>query len=135
MRKNFREHSSLYWLFLVFIILFGLYEGEAWSKDARTIRISERRTATIYIHPGRSTILNFPSKPTKVVLGSKGLFAIEYVENDLAVSVLSGTARSNLFVYVSGRRFAFDLVTTSAIGDEIVLVRDDLEREIPLKVK
>ena len=66
-------------------------------------------------------------KPTKVILGSRGLFAIEYVENDVAIAPLTPQARSNLFAYVEGRRFAFDLVPAGAAADEVVLVRDAVD--------
>ena len=35
------------------------------------------------ITPGRTTVLSFPSRPTKVILGNRGVFAVEYVENDI----------------------------------------------------
>ena len=78
----------------------------------------------ILVAPGRSVILSFPTKPTKVILGNQGVFAVEYVENDLAIAALSAHAGSDLFVYLEGRRFAFNLMSVPAGGDSIVLVRD-----------
>ncbi len=101
----------------------------SFAAPARTVYLSESTMATIRVVPGRSTILSFPVKPNKVILGNHGLFAVEYVENDLAVAALRSEARSNLFVYMEGRRFAFDL-RTSPQGDEIILVRDAVEKEI-----
>jgi hypothetical protein len=101
----------------------------SFAAPARTVYLSESTMATIRVVPGRSTILSFPVKPNKVILGNQGLFAVEYVENDLAVAALRSEARSNLFVYMEGRRFAFDL-RTSPQGDEIILVRDAVEKEI-----
>ena len=65
-----------------------------------------------------------------MILGNQGLFAVEYVENDLAIAALRGEAKGNLFVYMEGRRFAFDLATISAGGDEIILVRDVVEKPV-----
>lgn len=93
--------------------------------DVRTVRLGNLSIAPIRIVPGRSTILSFPIKPSKVILGNQGMFAVEYVESDLAIAALHTTARGNLFVYLEGRRFAFDLVTVAAGGDSIVVIRDE----------
>lgn len=111
---------------LPFVILIP---GIVFGAQARTVYLSETNIASVRVVPGRSTILSFPVKPNKVILGNQGLFAVEYVENDLAIAALRSEARSNLFVYMEGRRFAFDLKTSSQ-GDEIVLVRDAVEKQI-----
>ena len=102
----------------------------AFATRARTVYLSETDMESIRVVPGRSTILSFPIKPNKVILGNQGMFAVEYVENDLAIAALRSDARGNLFVYMEGRRFAFDLVTVSASGDEIILVRDVVEKPV-----
>jgi|JI10StandDraft_1071094.scaffolds.fasta_scaffold528442_2 hypothetical protein len=111
-------------LLLVFVSL------SAFAAKARTVYLSETDMASIRVVPGRSTILSFPIKPNKVILGNQGMFAVEYVENDLALAALRGEARGNLFVYMEGRRFAFDLSTVSSSGDEIILVRDVVEMPV-----
>ena len=109
-------------------ILFALFcFHQAHAKDVRTLRLDQTTVARIFISPGRSTILSFPSKPAKVILGNQGVFAVEYVENDLAIAALSGRSHSDLFVYLQGRRFAFDLAVIPAGGDTIVLIRDAVE--------
>lgn len=113
------------------LILLGLLATlPAMGAKARTVYLSETDMAAIRVVPGRSTILNFPIKPTKAILGNQGMFAVEYVENDLVVAALRGQARGNLFVYMEGRRFAFDLSTTDTGGDEIILVRDAVEKPV-----
>ena len=102
----------------------------AFATRARTVYLSETDMESIRVVPGRSTILSFPIKPNKVILGNQGMFAVEYVENDLAIAALRGDAKGNLFVYMEGRRFAFDLVTVSASGDEIIQVRDVVEKPV-----
>jgi hypothetical protein len=49
---------------------------------------------------------------------------LQYVENDLAVSPLKADARSNLFVYLYGRRFSFDLRSGPNAGSSLVIVKD-----------
>ncbi len=119
--------------FLFFASLIGAL---CMAKEARTLRMNDKKMEAVFIPIGKSTILSFPTKPTKVILGNQGLFGIEYVEQDLAVSPLKVGAHSNLFVYLDGRRFGFDLRTSSADGgDEIILVRDAEERKLKVKVR
>lgn len=104
-------------------------------SDVRTVRLGNLSIAPIRVTPGRSTILSFPTKPSKVILGNQGMFAVEYVEADLAIAALRPGARGNLFVYLEGRRFAFDLVTVPAGGDSIVLVRDEDDPGLKVNIK
>ena len=106
------------------------------AKDARTVRMTDKKMEPVFVPVGKTTILSFTTRPTKVILGNQGLFGIEYVEQDLAVSPLKVGAHSNLFVYLEGRRFGFDLRTASSDGgDEIILVRDAEERKLKVKVR
>ncbi len=121
--------------FLTYAIMFTLWAQSARGSQARTVKLDDKKVARIFITPGRSTILSFPLKPSKVVLGNNGAFKVEYIDNDLAISVRASGLRSNLFVYLQGRRFAFDLVGVSTLSDEIILVRDLAEVSVPLKLK
>lgn len=117
---------------VILSILFSLFcYRQAHAKDVRTVKLDQTSVARVYVAPGRSTILSFPSKPAKVILGNQGVFAVEYVENDLAIAALSGHSHSDLFVYLEGRRFAFDLESVTGGGDTIVLVRDAIEPPKP----
>jgi hypothetical protein len=118
-----------YLLILVFVCC------PVFAKEARTLKLNEKQVAKIAVAPGRTTVLSFPSRPTKVILGNRGMFAVEYVENDLAIAALSSSAHSNLFVYLEGRRFAFSLSTNGGMADEIILVRDSLETKMEVKLK
>jgi len=105
------------------------------ARKARTVYLTDKKMERVSVSLGRSVIINFPSRPTKVIVGNQGLFAVEYVENDLAIAALRSPAHSNLFVYMEGRRFGFDLRTTSAEGDEILLVRDSEDQKIKVRIK
>ncbi|OQW49801.1 MAG: hypothetical protein A4S09_03330 [Proteobacteria bacterium SG_bin7] len=98
----------------------------SFASEVKMIRLSEASVAKVFIST-RGTVLSFPTKPSKVILGRANSFGIEYVENDLAISPLSLSARSNLFVYFFGRRFAFDLIATPESGTSVIQVRDALE--------
>lgn len=108
------------------ILLYILALSLARAETVKTIRLCEKGVAPAVIST-RGTVLEFPLEPEKVILGTKGSFSIEYVRSDLAISPLSPTARSNLFVYLSGRRFTLELSTSSANGNTLSLVKDCLE--------
>lgn len=120
---------------LLLLVFFTSSLLHAQPQSARTVYLSEKQTALVKVPLGRSSILSFPTKPSKVILGSQGAFAVEYVENDLAITALQPSSHSNLFVYLEGRRFGFDLAAVPLNGDEILLVRDSLETRVKVKVR
>ena len=93
------------------------------------IRLDNRGVATVQISVN-GTVLDFPVKPSEVILGRKDSFGIKYVQSDLAVSPLSGSSRSHLYVYLEGRRFTFDLSTISGGGCPTILVRDSRDTQV-----
>ncbi len=99
---------------------------QAYGKEVCPMRLDDKTVARIPI-TRRGSVITFPVKPMKVILGRPGSFGIEYVENDLAISPLSLSARSNLFCYLQGRRFTFDLFVNQAAGCTVVQVRDSSE--------
>lgn len=112
---------------LYLLLILGLFtHGSVYAQEVRKIYLNDTQVATVNVLL-RGTVLSLPTKPSKVILGSAGSFGIEYVENDLAISPLRANARSNLFVYMYGRRFAFDLKASSSGGSSIVVVRDEIE--------
>jgi hypothetical protein len=128
MKTSNRERRQFLFFVIVLYLLIGCIALKGFAGEARVIRLSESNVGKILIST-RGTVLSFPAKPTKVILGRSGSFGIEYVENDLAISPLSSAARSNLFVYVLGRRFAFDLVAAPQAGTSVIQVRDAIEQK------
>ncbi len=124
--KNFFNFFDLdtFVLIITTIVIAIVFLQHVHAGEVRTVRLNQTTVARIHVSPGRSTVLSFPTKPAKVILGNQGVFAIEYVENDLAIAALSQKSHSDLFVYLDGRRFAFDLSAVPSGADTIVLVRD-----------
>lgn len=122
--KNQRR-SELFFFALILILLLA-FTVNAFAEEVKVIRLDEKSIGKVLIST-RGTVLNFPIKPSKVILGRAGTFGIEYVENDLAISPLNTAARSNLFVYLFGRRFSFDLMTSSQGGSPVIRVLDAIE--------
>ena len=94
------------------------------GKDsARVVYLSDKDVATIFIHPGGS-IISFPAKPSKVIVGREGQFDVQYIERDVAVVALSEKSSANMYVYLLGRRFGFSLQVSPGKGERIIMVRD-----------
>ena len=113
---------------LVFLIL--LLPSMAWAKRVKTVRLRDDTVSIISISH-RGAVLNFPTKPSKVVMGNQGAFAVEYINNDLAISPLRSNARAHVFVYLEGRRFNLDLIATPK-GHTLVLIRDTLDNQVEI---
>lgn len=138
MVNNNQKRSELFF-FILIVALLAAFTINAFAEDAKIIRLDEKTIGKVLIST-RGTVLSFPIKPTKVILGRAGTFGIEYVESDLAISPLNTAARSNLFVYLYGRRFSFDLVTSPQAGSPVIRVLDAMEPKAtvtlpPLKAK
>lgn len=104
------------------LFLFLSLVPPVFAESVKTVHICEKSVAQIYISP-KGTVLDFPSEPEKVVLGTKGSFAIEYIRSDLAVSPATLNSKSNLFVYLQGRRFVLDLAAGSG-APTLYFIRD-----------
>lgn len=104
------------------------------AANVKTIKLCENDVAQVFISP-RGTALEFPVEPEKVLSGAKGSFSIEYVRNDLNISPLSSNARSNLFVYLQGRRFVLDLIVSPSTNFALYFIKDCREDRKPLGKK
>lgn len=120
-----QKQSELFFFILILILLLA-FALNAFANEVKVIRLDEKSIGQVLIST-RGTVLSFPIKPSKVILGRAGTFGIEYVENDLAISPLNTAARSNLFVYLFGRRFSFDLMTSAQGGSPVIRVLDAIE--------
>lgn len=101
----------------------GPAKGPIPSKGVRTLRLSPNQVGKVNLAPWRITVLSFPARPSKVVLGNPAI-TVDYIENDLSFSVVRPFSRSNAFVYVEGRRFGFDLIQNVSSPDSVIFVRD-----------
>ncbi|OFZ30716.1 MAG: hypothetical protein A2622_13690 [Bdellovibrionales bacterium RIFCSPHIGHO2_01_FULL_40_29] len=123
-------------IFLGMAAMLQVLVNDAEAKTSlRTVKCVESKMIQVYVRPSFSTIINFPVKPDNVVLGGKNQFAIEYIKNDLALTALSSNSRTNLFVYLFGRRCGFQLMSSSVNHDNLILVRDPEESKIKVPFK
>jgi len=110
----------------------ALFSKILYAESVKTIKLCEKSVANISIS-SKGTVLDFPSEPEKIVLGTKNSFSIEYIRNDLAISPSAIGAASNLFVYLQGRRFVLNL-STSQGGTTLYFIKDcDDDRRVVKK--
>ena len=109
---------------LIFVLLINL---DAYADRVKTLRVCENSVAEVAVSP-QGTVFDFPQEPEKVILGTKGSFHIEYVKSDLAISPTTNQSRSNLFVYLLGRRFTFELKSVSN-AQTLYFIRDCTDQE------
>ena len=129
-----REIDWSFWAFvLVSLSMMAFFAGHVHAIEGRVdrclVKLNNRSVARVGVAVDGS-VLDFPVKPTKVILGRKNSFGIEYVESDLAISPLSASARSHLYVYLEGRRFTFELSTIMGGGCPVIAVRDSSDNQV-----
>lgn len=116
--------------FFLLVILLTQVDAESKAKQ-KVIPCDEVRSQLVIIPYGRVTALNFPASPKEVIPGEAG-FDFKTIRSDLVIKALKPGAKTNLLVYLEGRRCSFHLATGSQ-GDEIILVRDPKEKTFEVK--
>jgi hypothetical protein len=115
--------SPAKFIFSLVCIVFSL---TAFAKRSGVIEVetNDRLMKEVYLSLGRSTVLSFDDKPTKVVLGNSNYFNVEFIGNDLTIQPLSNV-ETNLFVYTQKQsKYGFILKPgTSSLYSDIVYVR------------
>ena len=107
---------------------------KASPAETRTVRLSEREIATIWVHP-EGTVLSFPAKPSQVIVGREHQFDVQYVDADVAVVALTPDASASAFIYLLGRRYGLSLKTSKERGDRLVFIRDALDTIVDVEIE
>lgn len=120
---------------IVLLLFFLMSESSFASKKARTIYLNNNRVENIWVRPNKGVVISFPTKPKKAIFGAQGHYGIEYVDNDLIIAALRPGANTNLHVYLDGRRFSFNLITSLKRFDDIIQARDSKDRKYQVELK
>ena len=133
------KNSKFVYFARALLILFAIIDNEPLLAESTKLKITgpirivymdDKHLTPIRVNIA-GTVLNFPTRPTKVILGRQKIFDVEYVNNDIALSPLMPGTSSNMYVYVLGQRYGFSLSTALLGGDEIILIRDSSEAPLP----
>ncbi|MBX9765898.1 MAG: hypothetical protein K2X47_01385 [Bdellovibrionales bacterium] len=105
------------------ISLASLFNGSpVWGGNVRTVDTDSSYMAPVNLRMGQSTVLRFPEKPKKVILGNSNYYSIEFIDNDVAIQPL-GTIPTNLFVY--GPKNVYGFLLRTVVGgayDDLIQV-------------
>ena len=105
------------------ILWLALLTGNLAFGLVRTLTVDETTMAEIHLAMGRSTVLHFTEKPSKVVAGNQNYFNIEFIGSDVTIQPLSQVS-SNLFAYGEYHRYGFILkVSGGERYDDLVQIR------------
>lgn len=99
----------------------------------RIVYLDDLDIAPVHVHPD-GTVISFPLKPD-IHVGKKGSFDIVFVENDLVVSPKIIGTKTNLFIYLLGKRYTIKLIYSGNGGDQIISIRDSRENRLEVEVK
>lgn len=119
------------YLFFLAVLAFLFYALTGDAKE-KTIPCDDKNTRSVKVTYGRITTINFPFKPKEVVPG-RLIFDFKQIKNDLLISALHSSGRTNVIVYLENRRCAFDLITVSGQGDDILIVKDPKDSQYEVK--
>ena len=92
------------------------------SAIVRTLEVDDKAMHPIWLKKGASSVIRFPEKPERVVVGNKNYFNIEFVGDDLAIQPQLDMI-TNLFVYGNRRVYGFILKPSPTLAyDDLVKV-------------
>ncbi len=112
-----------------------LAEDSESKASLRVVKCDESKMIDVFVKPNFGTIINFPVKPDNVILGGQKQFGIEYIKNDVALTALTSSSNTNLFVYLQGRRCGFRLITSVIQQDNLIQVRDPEDAKMKVQFK
>ena len=69
-------------IFLLGMIVFLLHGINAKAGGIRTLNVNDDKMQVIFLRMGKASVLRFPEKPKKVVIGNQNYYSIEFIEND-----------------------------------------------------
>ncbi len=107
----------------LWLALIGFVLHSSAFAIVRTLSLDQNAMAAINLSMGRSTILHFTEKPTKIIAGNQNYFNVEFTGEDVTIQPL-GSVTSNLFVYTEYHRYGFVLrVGGHEVYDDLVQIR------------
>lgn len=93
------------------------------AKEAKIVSLDEHQIYPLMLALGKTTLLRFPEKPQRLIIGNKNYFNIESNDTDIALQPLA-KVETNLFVYTSDQTFSFNLkVCENCSSDDFVKVQ------------
>lgn len=99
-----------------------------------TILCDGIKPQSVFVEPGKVTVLSFPLPPKEVLPGSP-IFDFKQIRNDLAIKSMRPTGHTNVVIYLPERRCIFNVKAVSQGGQDVLVVQDPKDNLINLEFK
>lgn len=123
----------------VFLLLFFFFGKEAKAESVKFLVASEERPVTLFLFPGRVSLLSLPCPITKALTGSPNDIKAEVDDlspKDAHILLKKWKSQpSNLILKCSERVFLFNILPTKKSHYDYVRVLSHRETSTPLKLK
>lgn len=100
-------------LYTLSFLILCLVSKVAYSQRIKEFEIKKDAIIVVHTSTGYTTLLSFPTKPTRVVVGDQDSFRIEFVGNNLAIKPLVSGVKTNLFVFTRDEQYQCTLISGS----------------------
>ena len=104
------------------------------ESHGQSIRCDSNHAQLVRVAAKSITTLSFPVKPKDIIPGENA-FDFHRIGGDLIIKPLKPGAETNVLVYMSERRCAFQLKTVSGPGDGILTVEDPEDKLFEARFK
>jgi hypothetical protein len=117
------------WIALASIPSVGLLAQKLEIQPLDTKKVIRVETAADHL-----TVIELGDAVTMVAVGNQGAFSVERRENKVFVKPVEDGAKTNLFVWTTGGRFAYELVPAPSV-EQMHFVIDQAPTPVAAKVK
>jgi hypothetical protein len=128
----YRLYPLLVGILLPLILFLTIYKVQAGT--IRKIELSQDKSATVRLAPGRTTAVSFAIKPEKVVPGNPQSLEINFLGRDLTLRPI-GPHPGNLIIYTKSGRYVILLHLVSQNEyDDVVTVNTSSPYKRPIRL-
>ena len=94
------------------------------QAKVRHVNLKPDEITTVKTAPGLATIIQVPDTPTRLVIGNKSAFKVEYLDKAVTIKPLRSLAGTNLYIYTDHHRYNVKLVSTKkTLADYVVYLK------------
>ncbi len=94
----------------------------------RHVALKQDQIIVVRTALGLATIVQVPDTPTRLVIGNRSAFKVEYLDKAITIKPLSVSARTNLYIYTNHNRYNLKLISTQKhLADYVVYLKSKPE--------
>ena len=94
------------------------------QAKVRHVNLKLDQIVTVKTALGLATIVQVPDTPTRLVIGNKSAFKVEYLDKAVTIKPLRSLVGTNLYIYTDHHRYNLKLISTQkSLADYIVYLK------------